>query len=567
MKATSSCLFLLVLHAGVEAFAWVAPRAVAHMKRPRGGENLNLALVPEPSSPAQLVTRVAFQGEPGAYSEKATRELLGKGVMAEGKPTFEDVFRAVSSREADYAVVPIENTLGGSIHANYDLMLRYDLYVIGEHEFRVEHSLMALPGTKIEDLKTVMSHAQALAQCDNYLRGLGVERKPVYDTAGSAKLIAEGKMQGVGAIASELAASTYGLEVLASNCEDDHVNFTRFLLLARAPVGVYMPSRMPAKTSIVFTLPNAAGALYKALACFSLRDIDFSKIESRPTSAQLLQHLRMRMDMTRKSDERKVPRGGGSSYMPEEDAPRFQYCFYLDFLASELKTEAQAALSHLKELSPYVRVLGSYPSGGTLVGPVSEAIKVVSEETSPREDYSSKLVADDGRLRVGIVGFGKFGQFLSKSLSRHHTVSAMGRDDTSSAARTLKIPYFPVYDQESFFRDLDVIIFSVSIVSFEEVLRSVPTACLRGKLIVDVLSVKMHAKHVMLDTLPPDADILCTHPMFGPESGKVSWQSLPFLYDKVRVSPEGASRCDDFLASIAAERYAPPIMKRALASL
>eukprot|EP00611_Tribonema_gayanum_P025022 TRINITY_DN5613_c0_g1_i1.p1 TRINITY_DN5613_c0_g1~~TRINITY_DN5613_c0_g1_i1.p1 ORF type:complete len:332 (+),score=102.98 TRINITY_DN5613_c0_g1_i1:121-1116(+) len=241
-------------------------------------------------------TKVAFQGEPGAYSEKCLREMLGQDVIAVGRPSFEDVFRSVSNREADYAVIPIENSLGGSIHANYDLLLRFELFIIGEHDFKVEHSLMALPGTKASEIKQVLSHQQALAQCDNYLRAMpGVERVPTYDTAGSAKMIAEKGMKGCAAIASELAAETYGLEVLATNIEDDHVNFTRFLLLARQPVGVFIAPPVPAKTSVVFTLPNTAGALYKALACFSLRDIDFSKIESRPTSAQLLQYLRYQL--------------------------------------------------------------------------------------------------------------------------------------------------------------------------------------------------------------------------------------------------------------------------------
>jgi len=114
--------------------------------------------------------RIAYQGEPGAYSEKASRELLGPRVMTVNYPSFEDVFKAVASRDADYAVVPIENSLGGSIHANFDLLLRYDLHIIAEHEFRVEHYLLALPGVKREDIKKVMSHPQALAQCDNYLR-------------------------------------------------------------------------------------------------------------------------------------------------------------------------------------------------------------------------------------------------------------------------------------------------------------------------------------------------------------------------------------------------------------
>ena len=217
--------------------------------------------------------KIAFQGEPGAYSEKAARELLGPRIITSPCQSFEDTFKAVASREADYCVVPIENSLGGSIHTNYDLLLRYDLHIIAEHEFRVEHSLLALPGVKKEDIKKVLSHPQALAQCDNYLRNWGVGREETYDTAGSAKMIKDKNMRDCAAIASDLAGLTYGLEVMDSNIEDWDNNFTRFLLLARQPVSSQIPPSMAAKTSIVFVLENTPSALYKALACFSLRDI------------------------------------------------------------------------------------------------------------------------------------------------------------------------------------------------------------------------------------------------------------------------------------------------------
>lgn len=240
------------------------------------------------------LVRVAYQGEPGAYSEKATRELLGPRVTTVPYESFESAFRAVAASEVDYAVVPIENSLGGSIHTNYDLLMRYDLHIIAEHEFKVEHSLMALPGVKMKDIKKVMSHPQALAQCDNYLRGLNLRPEPAYDTAGAAKLIKEEGLKNCAAIASDLAAKTYGLEVLEANIEDYDINFTRFLLLSRSSVSSIIPPSLPAKTSIVFVVPNQPGGLYKAMACFSLRDIDLCKIESRPTSVDLLQRLKMK---------------------------------------------------------------------------------------------------------------------------------------------------------------------------------------------------------------------------------------------------------------------------------
>merc|ERR1711988_911179 len=181
---------------------------------------------------------------------------------------------------------------GGSIHKNYDLLLRYDnVYIIAEHTLRVRHSLLGLPGTKKEDVKTVMSHPQALAQCDNCLRQLGVKQEPKYDTAGSAKFIKEKNLEGCAAIASDLAADIYGLDVLDSNIEDDDVNYTRFMLLSRRPVGADIPKGMDAKTTLVFLVESEPGALYKALACFALRDIDLMKCDSRPTSVKLLKYL------------------------------------------------------------------------------------------------------------------------------------------------------------------------------------------------------------------------------------------------------------------------------------
>jgi Prephenate dehydratase len=148
----------------------------------RGGSRESSSVSSDSNTVLPQVMRVAYQGEPGAYSEKATRELLGEKVIAIGRPSFEACFRAVASMECDYACLPIENSLGGSIHDNYDLMLRYDLTIVAEHEFRVHHCLLVKPGVKRSDIKYAISHPQALAQCDNFLRGLGITPIPTYDT-------------------------------------------------------------------------------------------------------------------------------------------------------------------------------------------------------------------------------------------------------------------------------------------------------------------------------------------------------------------------------------------------
>jgi len=331
--------------------------------------------------------------------------------------------------ECDYACLPIENSLGGSIHENYDLMLRYDLTICAEHEFRVQHCVLAKDGVRLGDIKYAISHPQALAQCDNYLRSLGITPIPTYDTAGSAKMISEDDLpdrctvDNTCAIASDLAGTTYGLNCLAKGVEDDDTNFTRFLLLGRKGVLQYLSKSTPAKTSVVFTLPNTAGALYKALSCFSLREIDCSKIESRPTSASLLNYLKFRSQQN----------GDGSQ--EKASLPRFRYCFYLDFLSGQLDANTENALSHLREQADYVRILGSYPRGSRLVGPVKEAVEelknkvVVDQSQVSLRKLPSDDLADLRPLNIGIIGFGKFGQFLAAQMGQEHIVSCLDQMD------------------------------------------------------------------------------------------------------------------------------------------
>jgi hypothetical protein len=280
-------------------------------------------------------------------------------------------------------------------------------------------------------------------------------------------------------------------------------------------VSALLPPAMPAKTSIVFLLPNNPGALYKALACFSLRDIDFCKIESRPTSVQLLQSLQFKKYQASspaaaastgviKSDEDyiKFQKQAESSYSGHDDLPRFQYTFYLDFLASELDDRTQNALTHLKEQSQFVRVLGSYPRGGNgarsgdnLVGPIRAALSTLSKIPITTEYPSTPLAGGfrkpDPSLKIGIIGFGKFGQFLAKTFVKKNEVYCMSKEDKTAISKELGVKYLPLFDTTNFAKtDCDVILVSVSIISFEEVIRMLPKEMLEGKLIVDVLSVK-----------------------------------------------------------------------------
>ncbi|KAM1148966.1 hypothetical protein ACFX14_029497 [Malus domestica] len=281
--------------------------------------------------------RVAYQGVRGAYSESAAEKAYPN---CEAVPCeqFDTAFEAVERWLVDRAVLPIENSLGGSIHRNYDLLLRHSLHIVGEVKLAVRHCLLANHGVEIEDLKRVLSHPQALAQCENTLTKLGLVREAMDDTAGAAKHVAFHKLKDTGAVASSTAAVIYGLQILAQDIQDDSDNVTRFLMLAREPI---IPGTdKPFKTSIVFSLEEGPGVLFKALAVFALRQINLTKIESRP----------LRMQPLRASDD---SNGGLSKY--------FDYLFYVDFEASMADQSAQNALRHLKEFATFLRVLGSYP--------------------------------------------------------------------------------------------------------------------------------------------------------------------------------------------------------------
>ncbi|XP_031280714.1 arogenate dehydratase/prephenate dehydratase 2, chloroplastic-like isoform X1 [Pistacia vera] len=287
--------------------------------------------------------RVAYQGVSGAYSESAAEKAYPN---CEAVPCeqFDTAFEAVERWLVDRAVLPIENSLGGSIHRNYDLLLRHRLHIVGEVKFTVRHCLLANQGVKLEDLKRVLSHPQALAQCENTLTKWGLVREAVDDTAGAAKHVALHKLQDAGAVASSAAGMIYGLNILAQDIQDDCDNVTRFLMLAREPI---IPGTdRPFKTSIVFSLEEGPGVLFKALAVFALRQINLTKIESRPLRNQPL----------RSADDNN---NGSTKY--------FDYLFYVDFEASMANQNAQNALRHLKEFATFLRVLGSYPVDTTMI--------------------------------------------------------------------------------------------------------------------------------------------------------------------------------------------------------
>lgn len=269
--------------------------------------------------------KIAFQGEKGAFSEDAAYHFFKDPITPVPKKEFKDVFNAVIQGECAFGMIPIENSFTGSIHQNIDFLLEFDLSVIGEIILRIHHTLMAKKGVRLEEIKRVYSHPQALGQCSIFLESLkDVEAVPMYDTAGSAKIIQQEDRRDTAAIAGIRAAKDYGLNVLKKGIENNDQNFTRFLVIAQEPV---TPEKNT-KTSIVFSTKDIPGALFKSLSVFALRDINLLKIESRPL--------------------RKGP---------------WRYWFYLDFEGSIADDVTQKALNHLQEITSFFKVLGSYEKG------------------------------------------------------------------------------------------------------------------------------------------------------------------------------------------------------------
>jgi prephenate dehydratase len=272
------------------------------------------------------MTIVAFQGEHGAYSEEAARRHFGAGVDTLPCAAIETIFDVVDQGRADFGAVPVENSTAGSINKSYDLLLEHDLKVNGEILLRVRHSLMTVPG-QAAAINEVRSHPQALAQCERYLNRHGYRAVPWYDTAGSAKDLAANPVAGVGVIASALAATTYGLEIVEENIEDLHYNYTRFFVVAKGDA----PRSERSKTSLVFAVPNTPGTLYSALKEFASREINLCKLESRPRRGR-----------------------------------PWQYVFYLDFDGHWQDPNAGDAIMRLLSQAAFVKMLGSYPAAAAV---------------------------------------------------------------------------------------------------------------------------------------------------------------------------------------------------------
>ena len=306
-------------------------RVLNHIKALAQDENLDQEVIE--SIYQQIITvcrrtqgaEVAFQGETGAYGEEAAFQFFGPLVTTRPYESLEEVFKSTEQDEAQFGIIPVENSLEGSISQSYDLLLDSNLKVCGEIELRVVHCLIANPGARLDSIKRVYSHPQALGQCQAFLKHLDCELIPTYDTAGSVKMIKEKGITDGGAIASARAAEIYEMKVIAREIEDNPNNFTRFFILSRED----SPPSGNDKTSIVFAVQHRPKALYHFLGELAKRDINLSKIESRPT--------------------RHKP---------------WEYNFYLDLDRHRDDKVVQEALASAEHHTLFLKILGSYPKAG-----------------------------------------------------------------------------------------------------------------------------------------------------------------------------------------------------------
>jgi chorismate mutase / prephenate dehydratase len=267
-------------------------------------------------------TVVAFQGEAGAYSEEAAYKYFSSSVRVKPCETLDDVFKAVENEEVQSGIIPIENSLEGNVGQSYDLLLESNLNICGEMELRVVHCLIAHPETRLESLKKVYSHPQALGQCRAFLKHLNCELIPTYDTAGSVKMIKEKGILDGAAIASARAADIYGMQILAKEIEDNPYNFTRFFIISKQAA----PPSGKDKTSIVFSVKHKPGALFEFLKVMTTANLNMTKIESRPTRKK-----------------------------------QWEYNMYLDFEGHREDRNIKKTLKALESSTLFLKVLGSYP--------------------------------------------------------------------------------------------------------------------------------------------------------------------------------------------------------------
>ena len=267
------------------------------------------------------MTRVSFQGERGAYSEAAARSFFGREIETVPNTTFAEVLESTSLDKTDYSILPVENSLEGSVGESYDLLYSTSLNTIGEIYHRIEHCLIG--NGELDEIDTVYSHPQALGQCRGFIETHNMKTIPTYDTAGSVKIVKELNKNNYSSIASKAASIIYNIPIIAENIANNQNNYTRFLILSKK----IMDETGNDKTSIIFSIKHEPGSLYRIMENFYKNNVNLTKIESRPTKENI-----------------------------------WEYNFYVDFEGHEKNLQILEMLNKIKRETLFMKILGSYPS-------------------------------------------------------------------------------------------------------------------------------------------------------------------------------------------------------------
>lgn len=406
--------------------------------------------------------KVAFQGEHGAYSELAAIRYFGNSIGTVPCKNFSDIFSSVENRKADLGIVPLENSLEGSVGQNYDLLSKTNLKISGETVLRVVHCLIGMPDAELKDIKRVYSHPQALGQCRAFLERIHSEQIPEYDTAGSVKIVKKAGSKASAGIASELAAKIYGMKILKKGIESNRSNFTRFVIVSRSE----SPRTGNDKTSLILMLKHEPGSLYRALRTFANKNINLTKLESRPIPGR-----------------------------------PWEYSFYVDLEGHFADEKIRDALDELKEHTSSMKIFGSYPRAGYGAPP--------KHELKTPEGIAIK--------RVAIIGaYGNMGKWLCRFfLDEGIKVFASGRNKEKLARLGKEIPVEIKKSTADAVKDADMVIVSVLMKDLENVIKEVAQNASPKQVILDITSAKQEPVSIMHKHVK-GATILGTHPLFGP---------------------------------------------------
>lgn len=434
---------------------------------------------------------IGYQGEKNCYSYQVVKKYLNEN-KAHGYNNFELVFDALENQEVDYAVLPIENSLGGCIFVNFDFFYKYDIIIHCEFHHNINHSLYSL-SSNINEIKTVISHPQALQQCINNIKNNDLTPIDFWDTTGSLNELLEKKDNTLAAIAPPGLKEEFGVNELITNFNDQENNITRFYLISLKKRELEYQEIVKVNTNIVknkfsgyIIAKDQVGILSDYLDKFKNNNYNLTKIESRPYLGQ----------------DRKV----------------FSYIFYLEGVIKNLISKKQFS----KKIDGF-KHFGQFPL---------------------LEITDKKLENKERKTSIAIIGFGRFGQFIGEQMINFgFNVYATSRTDYTELAKELGIIFL---DKESFLslnmkQPFDIVIIATSILSFEKVLKSYPYNFWENKLLVDVLSVKLYPQEIINEYLKYiNCSILLTHPMFGPDSAKSfcfenAWNNKNFVYWKEKI--------------------------------